>query len=178
MKTGELAKRLDIHPNTLRSWVDGNLEFFSPDAYAARRRYNRADVVLLATIKELKAAGMTAPEIQAELKKGRRAQAESLAAEAMTPGIVARADLEMVQARVYDLTTQLEAARADLAAEQARVTELVAELGQAKGELAMMKAQEARNERLFRIVVYFAAAAGITGAGLAALAVLALAGRL
>lgn len=176
MKTGELAKRLDIHPNTLRSWVDGNLEFFSPDAYAARRRYNRADVVLLATIKELKAAGMTAPEIQAELKKGRRAQAESLAAEAMTPGIVARADLEMVQARVHDLTTQLEAARADLEAEQARVTELVAELGQAKGRLIELQAMEARNAQLMRYALYLAAGAAVMAAAMAVLAVLA--GRL
>lgn len=178
MKTGELAKRLDIHPNTLRSWVDGNLEFFSQDAYAARRRYNRADVVLLATIKELKAAGMTAPEIQAELKKGRRAQAESLAAEAMTPGIVARADLEMVQARVHDLTTQLEAARADLEAEQARVTELVAELGQAKGRLIELQALQGQQKQLFRYALYFALGAGITGAALAGVALLVLAGRL
>jgi len=73
-KAGDLAHRLDIHPNTIRNWADSYAQFMSEHALgkanAARRRFTEHDALVLATIADLRAKGLTPEQIVESLNAG------------------------------------------------------------------------------------------------------------
>lgn len=72
-KTGDLAKRLSLHPNTVRTWADEFSEFVSPGAVAAKRKFTADDALVLTTIAQLRSENLAFEEIRKALSNGRRA---------------------------------------------------------------------------------------------------------
>lgn len=178
MRTGQIAKALGVHPNTLRAWCDEFAEHVSAEARRAnaRRHYSRADITTLATIAEMRQAGASTDDIRKALKAGKRAELAPALLEAHNDGLVTKGELQSAVQRVQELRAELQEARkaAELAAHELAL--LQAELGIARGKLAMLEAMEARNAQLMRYALYLAAGAAVMAAAMAVLAVLA--GRL
>lgn len=72
IKTGDVARRLQIHENTVRAWADQYSQFFSPGAVASKRKYSEDDIRVLATILEMRDAGIKPADITEALQNGRR----------------------------------------------------------------------------------------------------------
>lgn len=75
-KAGELAKRFDVHSNTIRGWSDDFEEFMTPNAVGrspgAKRRFTHADALVLATIADMRNDGISFDDIRAALERGKR----------------------------------------------------------------------------------------------------------
>lgn len=77
-KTGDAARRLGIHENTLRNWADEYHDLLSPGASGKGKRGQRAfnddDLLLLATVSDLRDKGLGFPEIRTILTNGQRVE--------------------------------------------------------------------------------------------------------
>lgn len=72
IKTGEIARRLDVHQNTVRNWADLYGDFLTPNATAARRRFTADDLRVLSTVSELRTQGLSFEQIREALAAGKR----------------------------------------------------------------------------------------------------------
>ena len=76
-RPAELQSRLEISPSTLRHWSNTFTDFLSPSARPsttenggpAQRRFTDADLRVLATVKQLLAAGLTYDRIKEQLNE-------------------------------------------------------------------------------------------------------------
>ena len=71
-KTGVVAKRLNIHPNTVRNYADRYGDLLSKDATGRKRTFNYDDLLILATISEFRDSGMEWEQIRVALEQGQR----------------------------------------------------------------------------------------------------------
>lgn len=71
-KSGEIARALNVNPNTIRSWADTYGEFLSNRATAAKRTYTPDDFLVLSTIAELRKSGLSFDAIRDALRNGQR----------------------------------------------------------------------------------------------------------
>jgi len=147
MKTinaGELSKRIGVHGNTVRNWSGEYAAFLSASAatgqHGKRRRFNDKDVLVLATIADLRAKGLTREQVVEALKAGTRIEVAAAAADVRGDvGVVSVAQLERVLDEVSSLREKLDELRAerDKALEgkealDARIKELERQLGRAE----------------------------------------------
>jgi DNA-binding transcriptional MerR regulator len=151
-KTGDLARRFDLHTNTIRSWADTYERFLSPGSRAAKRKFSTEDALVLATVAQLRKDGIPTPQIIEALAAGKRADhlpplstpEEEAARQSIA--LVPFTDLELAQERVTTLETQLariiaerDAARlahnTDVGALNEQISSLQHELGVAQGQL-------------------------------------------
>jgi DNA-binding transcriptional MerR regulator len=142
MKTGELAKILNLDPKTIRNWIDnyGLEKLFSPSARGidgnTQRILMEADVLILNTIHRLRAQNVNDwNEIKAHLESGDR--------EREFPGNAIDAERRMIPIETLEqsamaLTTlrerdaalvQIKQLEAELSAERKRIEELLREAG-------------------------------------------------
>ncbi|MCA9915269.1 MAG: MerR family transcriptional regulator, partial [Anaerolineae bacterium] len=71
-KTGELARALKVNSNTVRSWADTYAALLSSGATANKRTYTPEDALLLATVAEMRNAGVSFDAIREALETGQR----------------------------------------------------------------------------------------------------------
>jgi DNA-binding transcriptional MerR regulator len=71
----QLAKRLNVSAATIRNWTDEYADILSAVTQerlkGARRRYTERDALVLATVAELRDAGLTHDQIMSALQQGR-----------------------------------------------------------------------------------------------------------
>jgi len=75
MKTGAVAKRFNVDPNTITAWTDRFAEFFTPEAKAqdnTQRDYQDEDIVVLNTIRTARVTNTPWDDIRAMLNSGQR----------------------------------------------------------------------------------------------------------
>ncbi len=75
MKTGAVAKRFGVDPNTITDWTKRFKEFFTPEALAddkTQRDYQPEDVIVLNTIRAERARNANWEQIRAKLRAGDR----------------------------------------------------------------------------------------------------------
>ena len=76
MKTGAVAKRFGLDPNTITDWTDRFKEFFAAEAIPSderkQRDYQPEDIVVLNTIRAYRARNIPWDEINVHLKGGER----------------------------------------------------------------------------------------------------------
>jgi DNA-binding transcriptional MerR regulator len=79
MKTNQLARRLGVSPNTIRNWADEFSEFLSESltsrSSGTRRIFSDRDSLILATIADLRAKGLTQDQIIEALQKEKLVEA-------------------------------------------------------------------------------------------------------
>lgn len=74
-KAGKIASKLNVHPDTVRLWVDTFEEFFSANARKGagiRRAFTFDDETVINTIHELRKQKIDMEEIRARLKNNER----------------------------------------------------------------------------------------------------------
>jgi DNA-binding transcriptional MerR regulator len=69
-RTGDVSKMLGIHDNTVRTYADRYSDRLSKHATAAKRKYTHDDVLVLATVAELRDTGISFEAIQGILDNG------------------------------------------------------------------------------------------------------------
>jgi len=75
MKTGEVARRIDVSDNSVRNWTKAFGDFLSKSGRGGNnrtRRYDEEDVITLATIAELRNMGLTFDAVRTSLESGKR----------------------------------------------------------------------------------------------------------
>lgn len=75
MKTGSVAKKFGVDPNTITDWTDRFIEFFSGEAHpdeGKQRDYQPEDIIVLNTIRGFRGKNMAWDEIRVHLKEGER----------------------------------------------------------------------------------------------------------
>lgn len=99
-KTGVVAKRLNIHPNTVRNYADKYSDLLSSDATGRKRTFNYDDLLILATVSEFRDRGMEWEQIRVALEAGQRV---GFVPELETPEIAsARKALDLVPKPHYE----------------------------------------------------------------------------
>lgn len=158
MKTGDLAERLNTHPNTIRAWAREYSDFLSDKANAARRSYSEDDALVIATVANLRESGLLHEQIEQSLQNGTRVNSvpelptpeEQAARESIS--LVPSSEYQRIIDRVQTLQGELEQARQerDNAIEQwqlgttelnKRIAELEHNLGIAQGELKRLESE-------------------------------------
>jgi len=75
VRTSEIARRLNVSPNTVRNWTRDYQEFFSESitdrGAGARRRFANRDALVMATIADFRNKGLTKEQIIIALKEDR-----------------------------------------------------------------------------------------------------------
>jgi DNA-binding transcriptional MerR regulator len=79
MKTGELAARLGVAENTIRNWArEYGAEFLSEQGrgylVGATRTFDERDVLMMASISDLRSGGLTHAQVKESLRGGYRAR--------------------------------------------------------------------------------------------------------
>lgn len=151
-KSGDLARRFNVHANTVRDWSDRYSDLLSPRATAAKRTYTLDDALVLSTVASMRDVGLTFEAIRDALDNGQRVDAipdaptpeESAARESMA--LVPLPELERALDNVQQLTGELERARQALAqsesnreALQERVIDLTGQLAAAKARVDVIE---------------------------------------
>jgi DNA-binding transcriptional MerR regulator len=190
MTTGELARILRVHVNTIRLWADEYSAYLSDTAVgqplAKRRRLTDRDAIVLATVAQLRNDGLNHAQIVEALDGGRLLDAlpaaptpeEAAARERV--GLVPVAELHRALDRVRSLQDEIEAIRSDrdrgvIALEKANadIARLERERGLIEGELNALKTERLPVRTMLQIAAVFLVGMLI----LVALAVVFLAGR-
>lgn len=73
-KTGDVARRISIHPNTVRNYADKFSEFMSDTATSSKRKFTHEDILVLATIAEFRERGQEWHDIETALRNGQRVE--------------------------------------------------------------------------------------------------------
>jgi DNA-binding transcriptional MerR regulator len=160
----------------VRNYARDFAEFLSPEAIGiepnARRRYSERDALILATVADLRANGLTVEQVSEALHGGRLADklpeaptpAETQARESIA--LIARPEYERALDRVQQLEGELDLLRSerDRAIERwqsdttdlnTRINVLERELGEARGELTALKAERLPVAVMLRIAAVF-----------------------
>ncbi len=144
-KTGEVAKRVGVHANTIRLWAAEFERHLGPKANGGRRRFTEADVRVLATVAHLRDRGIDLADIDRALDNDETLLTE-LPPEPSPELEQARAGVRMVPfaqvERALDRIQQLEVERDRLTGERdsalvnnAELNEKIASLNREIGEL-------------------------------------------
>ena len=190
MKSGQLAKRLQVSPATVRHWSDVYAEFMSDSAArrapGAPRKFTERDAVILATVADGRDKGLTHDQIRRMVANGQYADLPDLP----TPeeqqardsvALVAMPEYERVLSQVQHLTGELQQARdeRDRAIERwqtdttelnDRVRKLERELGEARGQLQALEIERQPAAYWLRIVALAMLVAAVVVAALLLLA--------
>ena len=152
-KTGDVARRVGIHPNTARTWADTFSTHFSDSARGSRRKFTEKDVRVLATIAHLRDRGFELDDIQDLLKNPENfvdlpPEPDEAEAARRAVALVPQAQVE----RALDRIVQLENERDKLLAERdsalnnnvelnTRINTLEREIGVLEGQLQVLKVE-------------------------------------
>lgn len=151
--TTSVARQLSVSPNSIRNWCIEYGEFLSDTARRkSRRQLNEDDVLVLATVENMRQAGMPHSGIKLELRNGVRVESVPPAPtrEADTARnqiqLVAKNDLDHALERESALMKQLDTALSErdayqVSSEQAntRILELERDLGELRGEIKVLR---------------------------------------
>jgi DNA-binding transcriptional MerR regulator len=174
--TGDLAARLNVSRDTIRNYARDFSEFLTNEATGiepnARRRYTERDALILATIADLRANGLTVEQVTDALRGGRLVEtvppaptpAEKEARE--NAALIVRPEYERVLDRVQQLEGELDTLRAerdraierwqdDTTALNVKIQALERELGEARGELTALKAERLPVRLMLQIAAVF-----------------------
>lgn len=152
MKTGELSKRLNVHPNTIRLWCAEYMSYLSPAIKQRSSKGNRelseGDALVLATVAELRNKGYLHHQIIEALDNGQRVEAlPEVATQEETEtrqriGLVPVSELHRALDRVRTLESEIERliserdkAQSDKDAVNAQIADLREEVGQLRGQI-------------------------------------------
>ena len=183
-KSGDLAKRFDVSPPTIRSWGQIYESYLSQDATGrapnAPRKYTPEDVILLATVADGRANGLSHDDIKLMLDRGRRVDTvPELPTEEEEEARKAIALVPVESVRETELETELTATKAlaerlqgelarsierwqdDTSKLQDEIKDLQRKLGTAEGELSQYKQREKQQNRLWIALVAVAVAAAV-----------------
>lgn len=167
LKTGELAKRLDIHENTVRAWADEFREFMSPGAVAPKRKFTSEDGDILATVAAMRAEYAPFEGIHRALGNGRR---ETLPPLPTPEEESARQSMQLVAmpeyTRVLDLLRSKEieldrvlnerdAALRDKDAANAQIADLRQDIGELRGRLESLESERLPVRQTLQIAAVF-----------------------
>lgn len=185
LKTGDIARRINVHENTVRNWTDEYRAYMSPGALGAKRKFSEADLRILATVADMREKGITPADIAAALGEGKRiaelppepSPAEEQARQEVR--LVPLANVERALNEVVRLETELakitqerdiaiERRDRDVTTYNERINALEREIGEMRGKLA-----ERQPTRFWLMVL----AAAVAVAVIATAVLLLLAGR-
>lgn len=167
LKTGELAKRLAIHENTVRAWADEFGEFMTPGAIAPKRKFSTEDGDVLATVAAMRAEYAPFEAIHKALAAGRR---ETLPPLPTPEEEVARQSMQLVAmpeyTRVLDLLrskeleldrvlTERDAALRDKDTANAQIADLRQEIGELRGRLESIERERLPVGTMLRVAAVF-----------------------
>jgi DNA-binding transcriptional MerR regulator len=160
VKSGNLAKRLEVSPATIRSWADEYSDHLSaqaaPDATGAARKFDDRDQVIMATVADGRNQGLNHEQIHELLNAGKTV--EELPELPTEEEEQARADIELVPmtelkraldlARTYEIERdRLQAERDEAKAETSRIRdEALAEANRLRDEIARLERETGRLE--------------------------------
>lgn len=148
-KAGDMARRLDIHPNTVRRWAIEYKSHFSPGAIGKRRIFTDDDLRVLATIAAYRDQGISPAEVERMLAAGQRV--ENIPPPVTEAEEAARRNVRLVPVAQYEraldriqqleneldrLTAERDSAALDQQAITARIETLQRELGTLQGQVA------------------------------------------
>ncbi len=169
MTTGELARILRVHVNTIRLWADEYHAYLSDTAVGrggARRVLTDRDAIVLATVAQLRSDGLNHQQVVEALDAGRLVEhlpdaptAEEAAARERV-ALIPVAELHRALDRVSALQNEIEVIRAErdrgaIALEQANadIARLQHELGIAQGQLTTIENERLSTPVLLRLVI-------------------------
>lgn len=148
-KAGDMARRLDIHPNTVRRWAIEYNSHFSPGATGKRRYFTDEDLRVLATITAYRDQGISPAEVERMLAAGQRV--ENIPPPVTEEEEAARRDVRLVPVAQYEraldriqaleneldrLTAERDNATLDQQAVTARIEALQREIGILQGQVS------------------------------------------
>jgi DNA-binding transcriptional MerR regulator len=149
VKSGNLAKRLEVSPATIRSWADEYSDHLSaqaaPDATGAARKFDDRDQVIMATVADGRNQGLNHEQIHELLNAGKTV--EELPELPTEEEEQARADIELVPItelkRALDLARTYETERDRLQVERDKALE---ESNRLRDEIARLEREAGRLE--------------------------------
>ncbi len=171
-KTSDLARRLKLHPNTIRNYADEYARFMSPGAIAAKRSFTTDDALVLATVNHLRAQGLKTDLVRQQLEAGFRVDA--LPTVASPEEEAARESIALVAlpeyTRVLDLLKERESelarvmaerdkAQSDSAGLNNRIADLQLEIGTMRGRLELLEKERPPASYWLRVLALVALAA-------------------
>ena len=132
MKTGAVAKRFDVDPNTITAWTDRYSDFFSPEALGKdgkQRNYQPEDIIALNTIRTERAKNTTWEDLRAILESGYRN--ETLPPD-FTPidgakAITVYTEMRELKTQLTNANAEIERLREDNTVKQNRIEGLIRE---------------------------------------------------
>src|SRR5215207_6216433 len=151
MKTGAVAKRFNVDPNTITAWTDRFAEFFTPEAKAqdnTQRDYQDEDIVVLNTIRTARVTNTPWDDIRAMLNSGQRDGKLPPEFTNMDGTQVAAVYLDMremvvrlnyAQAEIKRLSEADAAKQELLTVQQKRIEELLKEVGKVEREMGKLE---------------------------------------
>lgn len=138
MKTGPVAKRFDVDPNTIADWTRRFEEFFSPEALAlgsTQRDYQPEDILILNTIRVERVKNTPWDEIRTVLASGHREG--NLPPEFTSidgaKAVTVYAELREITAKLEIANQEIERLRAESQAKDERLIQLSEQVGKWKG---------------------------------------------
>lgn len=152
MKTSDLAKRLKVHPNTVRNYADEYARFLSAGAISVKRAFTQDDALIIATIAHLRNQGIKTELVKQQLEAGYRV--DTLPTAATPEEETARESIALVAlpeySRVLDLLKEREnelarvvaerdKAQTDSAGLNNRIADLQLEIGTMRGRLELLE---------------------------------------
>lgn len=154
-RSGDVAKRIGVHPNTIRAWADQFPRFMSAGARGSRRRYSDSDVRYLASIAHWRDRGLELAEISTLLESPDNLLTDlplepSPAVEQarMAIQLVPRPEVERALDRIAQLEnergrllSERDSALADNADLNRRINTLEREIGTLSGKLAVVEVE-------------------------------------
>jgi DNA-binding transcriptional MerR regulator len=161
MKTGAVAKRFNVDPNTITAWTDRFAEFFTPEAKAqdnTQRDYQDEDIVVLNTIRTARVTNTPWDDIRAMLNSGQRdgkLPPEFTNMDGTQVAAVFSDMREMVvrldyaQAEINRLSGDNAAKQELLTAQQKRIEELLKEVGKVE---SLREADATKQKRIEELV--------------------------
>jgi DNA-binding transcriptional MerR regulator len=173
MKTGELSKRLDVAPSTIRFWASEYSSYLSESAIGlgkgASRVFSERDVKVLATVAQMRDQGLTHEQIVDALEGDQFVEhvPSSPAREEITQQPVTLVSIDQLH-RALDQVQflQMEIDRLieerdlalitrdrDVSELNKRIAQLQGELGRAEGKLAMLERERKPFDYWLRVMV-------------------------
>lgn len=177
-KTGPVAKALKVHENTIRDWSDKYQDLLSPRATSGRRKFTPDDLLLLATINDLRDKGLSFDAIRDALEAGQRIdkapdvptaadiQARQKVDIIRIPRDTYILELERYQLRIEALEAEITRLQGELEGTstgrdtlQVQVTELTGQLEGAKARLEIIQQERPTSRYWLAVIVAIAASA-------------------
>jgi len=150
MKTGAVAKRFDVDPNTITDWTKRFSEFFTSEALGQgqiQRDYQPEDILVLNTVRVERAKSTPWEDIRAVLKSGHRDS--NLPPEFTSidgsKAVTVYAEMREIKAQLTAANQEVERLRGELKTErenaQKRIEQLIREATEWKTRYDILKEQ-------------------------------------